>query len=314
MKAEADSKAELTISQLVWDFYNENGDEGNPSIDWKSSMDPLFEKLSTKNEEAHLAMLFYSSLGCSEEVKRCVEQLHCHVNYTIGTFGTPLNNAISSGGRELISYLLSLKEIDISGIDAYFNETPLIMAARMGDVDSIQQLIIRDPDLYVQSYLHGTALTAAIYNKERDVVQKLLNKETAGTINEKHPGALLCAIHRGDLGILKMLLEKNIDINTYGNVNYEEPPQYIKEGVYDSPFITRSGSFFELPVIAAMKHNNLGALSLLLHYNADISKKGMMSDHSAEDWLSKGLPLSEEVKAMLSQHIEAMDRRVTLTR
>lgn len=304
----ADETIELNesnwISDMVWNFYNEEDDE-DTSSDWLTKLNHSLEKLPEKSPAAHLAMLVYSSLGQKDKVKYCIEHLSCDINFNENTFGTPLNNAIISGNQELIDYLLKKDGCDINKADEYFNETPLIVAARIDDVDTVNKLIKYSTlQSDIQSYLYGTALTAAIYHQHTDVVEALLSIENSETVNN-HPGALLCAIHGSNMDILKLLLNKGIAVNEYGNEGYEEPPQYIKEEIYSSPFATRGAPFFELPLIATMKANNIDALSLLLKYGADVSKKGMLSKYSLEDWFfSKDLKLSGEVRKMLKNHFK----------
>lgn len=204
--------------------------------------------------------------------------------------------AVTARKINSIKFLLE-QQVDVNAVND-LNETALILAVKEGYIEAVQAILVKsNVDLHIQSYLYGTALTAAIYFKKIEIIDLLLNKETV-IDNNKHPLALICAIRRNYDSVILKFLDKGADINSSGEEGYIDPPDWVKDLESPSPFTPMGPPVFDLPVIVAMQQNHVASLKALMSRTPDLKKKGS-SNLSAEDLL-KSNSISAEAKQIVN--------------
>ncbi len=94
----------------------------------------------------------------------------------------------------------------------YNNETNLIRAVICNNSLEVKRLMMQpNIDISVQGFLTGTALTYAIF-KEQFEIAKIILENAKYPIGD-HPGALHWAIIGKNKEIIRLLVEKGVDIN-----------------------------------------------------------------------------------------------------
>ena len=93
--------------------------------------------------------------------------------------------------------------------------TPLLFAARMGDVDSGRILLENGADLNDKAPLGTSALVIAAHSGHRAFAELLLEKGADPNAMDAGYGALHIAVQRGDTELVKSLLARGADPNAY---------------------------------------------------------------------------------------------------
>lgn len=139
-----------------------------------------------------------------------------NVNYLQGSIN-PLILASSVGNVEVVQALLKAgADINTQGESTLFS--PLILAARNGHSNVVEELLEKKADSQLESNGGHKALDFAIF-KNRIEAAKLLINDPSFDVEDDAPAALVIAIARDYIEILKELISKNPDLNfNYGSL------------------------------------------------------------------------------------------------
>ena len=206
-----------------------------------------------------------------------------------------LFKAIESNNVELVQELC-LENEDLVNSEDIEKETPLIMAIIYGHNRLVDLLLTFSPDLHVQSYLYGTALTAAIFKQEWELVERLLKaeQEQYGVLQPGlHPGAFLWTLRHGNLTYIEKFIQSGANVNTAmqtcdGKVCYEDPTEWVWPGLdFDDYAFGRNPlkPDFDLPLNVVLKSsidNEIVVINTLLQYGADPDLKGYAQQTARE--------------------------------
>jgi ankyrin repeat protein len=240
----------------------------------RSIVDALFASNKLSFEDYHIAMIYYASLGDVEKVKECITKYHCYSNYYHRLFHSVLHKAAAKGQSNVINAYINDPHVNINLLN-YLNESPFHVALRNNHIDAAELFLLRsDFNLYQQSLLQGTPLTAAAFNHQTQLALKLLKRENH--FNDKqHPRAFLCAIENDDEELITAMIAHGADINLVEKDSYSEPNAWVWEEQLSSPFVTVTDDpIFDLPILLALQQNKLLALQLLLRNGVDLNKSG----------------------------------------
>lgn len=186
--------------------------------------------------------------------------------------------AANSGDIQLTKDLI-FKRKDLGLTDIY-SDTPLHWAARNGQADVVESLIINSKtlDINEKNQVTGeTALICAVKENHKDIVKILIN---IGADKEAQDNtgfsALNWAAQRGNKEIIEILL-KNLSSNVSltGNSNsivsavYSGDLATVKLFVKEGLPINASDSYGETPLFAAVKIGNIDILKYLIKQGVD---------------------------------------------
>lgn len=177
-------------------------------------LDQLLKNKSLEN--SLLKSIFYHACrkGKFNIVKYFIEvrQLSPSLKVDDNFFTGPIFKAAAeSGNLDLVKYLLEIHHVDIEsqGLTAGTRDTALSRAAHQGHASVVEYLISKganvNPEVSESNILNG-----AIESNQLSVVMLLV--EAGTTISHFHLG---WALNRGNLDIVKYLLQKKPNINTH---------------------------------------------------------------------------------------------------
>lgn len=180
---------------------------------------------------------------------------------------TPLMAAMRNGHFNVFKLLIE----NNSNVNTknHSNETVLILAIDEKIPQHFLELLLssEEIDLHVQSYFWGTALTYALFNKQFDKANLLLNKEKIFHLAQ-HPGALHWAVIRNNLEILNAFKNYQVDFNTTKYFKFNPPPDWVwKSMPSKSPFSFREKDI--TPLLASLNEENHSLLTWLLDHGAN---------------------------------------------
>lgn len=186
----------------------------------------------------------------------------------------PFLDAVQKQDQDKLAKLLFEGEQNINATD-YLNQTPLIIAASLGNTVLSEMLLLFKPGLRIQSYPFGTALTAAIFLKNSELVSILIKAEIDlhGTFDATyHPSAFCWAIRSGDEELVKTFIKHGAQLNSYNEEHYEEHPDWVWGELIDKNCPFKSNPLdqrFDLPLNIAVRNNQIGIASLLVASGAN---------------------------------------------
>lgn len=148
-------------------------------------------------------------------------------------------------------------------------ETALIVASRSGYKDIVELLIRNCADVNIKTNDGNTGFTFASYNGHDEVVDIL---KKSGAVPIKYPDdKILTAALKGDINLLKALLEKGVSPNTFSQIGGETPLMY------------------------AIGQNHIECVKLLLEFGADVNIK-TKDGHTALDGAKNKPDMLELIK------------------
>ena len=199
-----------------------------------------------KNIETHLtkAILKYRSyhIPCHHQPLADNEILNWFVN---GELGQKLHRlAIVNGDKDVESFLRKA-HVDVNQPDKKTGDTPLILAARIHDADTVKELLAAKADISARSKIPKDAIYEALENINRtnfrddqqfETIKCLL--EHGADVNQRllhRPKTRLSeyAIPKSELRVAKLLISHSKSIKT------ETVHQLAKVRSIDSPYIIR---------------------------------------------------------------------------
>ncbi|PGH27749.1 hypothetical protein AJ80_00537 [Polytolypa hystricis UAMH7299] len=120
----------------------------------------------------------------------------------------PWVSAILKQGHWMRWFFVDVEETDEAGC------TPLHIAAKKGDKETIQLLIDHGVDINTKDKYGQTALHIAAYNKHKEIVQLLIDPRVDVNIKEKYEKtALHIAALKGYKEIVQLLIDQGADVN-----------------------------------------------------------------------------------------------------
>ena len=130
------------------------------------------------------------------------------------TFESALQEAHRTNNENVLFFLL---ELNIT-LPLENDNTDHMIASRRGDFMTVQFLLSKDPDIYIQNNDGVTALMDASGKGHHQVVELLLSKDPDINIqNNDGWTALMYASHYGHHQVVELLLSKDPDINIQNN-------------------------------------------------------------------------------------------------
>jgi ankyrin repeat protein len=130
----------------------------------------------------------------------------------------PLHAAAEAGHDKVIAYLLTVGAKVECRTGAYIEqreETPLLLAARRGQLKSIQALVKGGADINAKTLLNNTALGWAVQMNDYKLFRFLLSNNA-----KTEPTLLRLAASRGDIKIIKELLTRGLKVQVGGDPKY----------------------------------------------------------------------------------------------
>lgn len=155
--------------------------------------------------------IYFASLLGLVDVVKWLEDQGLDVNSSGGTFGFPLQAAITRNHEDLVKHLLG-RGVDVRKKGGMFG-TALIAAAAMSTTDMVKTLLDAKSDLTATDQNGWTALHHAANRGNHDIVQLLIDKGAdinAVTTDNKTPTELALTLRGGN--VLHVLAEKGARI------------------------------------------------------------------------------------------------------
>lgn len=192
---------------------------------------------------------------------------------------TPLMAA--AGHLEVVKYLISCGA-DLNAVREYDGITPLMVAARHGQISVFRELILNGANVHVRDCDGENALMVAARHDNLDIVEELIN--CGLDINaEENDGrtALYIASFAGGLETVRFLLSRgaNIDAGVDGNVGTALEVaavncrlDIVQELIRHNANVNlRSKNGSTALIVAADDYENIGVIRALLLAGADVS-------------------------------------------
>ena len=117
--------------------------------------------------------------------------------------------------RELINYGAEINAEDFD------RNTPLHIASGAGNILAVKELLKHDLEL-ISNIDHDTAFELAAFNGHELVVREFLKGENKDLVLKQHSTILNSATYYGDIELVKLLLEYDVDVNS----RWDEDPCY----------------------------------------------------------------------------------------
>lgn len=172
-----------------------------------------------------------------------------------------LKIAIRNGQVEKIKYILQLGFDKNARINDR-NETPLILASKLGKIDIVHHLIYEGADLNARCELDRTAWDWAIYNKQKDIAV-LLNNRTHGfdARDANNNTQLDRALSNKRFDIADFLIENGANINAHDDNNRSLLDRAMENGTYkDAQFLIKNGAFASFEAIEEYRYRFVQAI------------------------------------------------------
>jgi ankyrin repeat protein len=138
-----------------------------------------------------------------------------NINSKTGQGATPLSLAAGLGFNNVVEVLLEAKA-DTQSADLE-GDTALHRAARNGHEDVVRVLLLDGAKIEDRNNRGQSPLFIAVQNGKVGVARILLNKLVDEPIDTNHPGILHAAARCGNDDILRLLLDKEIDVKAKDN-------------------------------------------------------------------------------------------------
>jgi len=183
------------------------------------------------------------------------------------------------------------------------NETPLIISILNDNTDALKAILEKKPDLYIQSFIWGTALTAAIFLDKQEMYRELIRREDSIGIN-KHPGALIWAVKKNNLELVEILCKKGANPNSTSKDEFEDiDPSLWQFTIYENtPFSLNPNYFsFDLPLNIAIKRNHVDIVKCLLNFEINLDAPGFMGQ-TPNDLLNLNLNINTQIIDLISDY------------
>ncbi|MFP3027759.1 MAG: ankyrin repeat domain-containing protein [Wolbachia sp.] len=165
------------------------------------------------------SLMFAAESGHLDVVKYLVKEARVDVNAGNEFGNTPLIFAAEDGHLDVVKYLVKEAKANVNARNDC-EDTPLIFAAEKGHLGIVKCLVEAKADVNARSngrrFEETTALISAIYKAHLDVVKYLVKEGNTDVNTQDRKGntPLMLAAQRGDLGIVKCLVEAKADANT----------------------------------------------------------------------------------------------------
>ncbi|WP_164491614.1 ankyrin repeat domain-containing protein [Staphylospora marina] len=172
---------------------------------------------------------------------------------------------------EIASYLLDQGiPVDVN-IDPIIRWTPVLGGARRHNWDTVRFLIQSGADVYVRDHNNNGLLEMAIYNRQFDLAEELLDRGVPVDVK----GVLKWAVQEGPLKLIRRMLEKVADVNAN----------------------TAHGEF---PLEYAIQRGDVEIVRCLLEAGADM-KHGLFQVRDSQKYGKVPFPVAKELFFLLLQ-------------
>lgn len=123
--------------------------------------------------------------------------------------------AAEHGWREIVTMLIEIYQVNVDIVDSItFSSTPLILAAKRGNLDILNYLISKKANIDFFNGEHQNALHHSIANGHIEIVQALLKAGVSiNTLTSDNNSPLMIAIKYNRTDISKYLIDNNADVS-----------------------------------------------------------------------------------------------------
>lgn len=294
-----DDKYIMKESQALQTYIKHSKNNSTEALKY-SSFNSFADMLKDQGERTLRIAAFH---GNTELVKLLIE---CNISQTEGEMGiTPLMDACKHGFYEIAEVLV---DADASFAPNLFNKTPLLIAVEHGNSDIVELLLDRNhpqtPDNSNNYPLH-----VAILNNREFVVDTLLRYDVVDEPNSRNKSALYLAAERGNVEIVRMLLNANLR-HTFNETLLFSPIRAdfidILKLLLDSGIDPNHTSNTITPIEMATSYGRLNMVKLLIEYGAKYKHLFMPAIKSKNVDLMKYIYSLDENDAHMFSNITPM--------
>jgi uncharacterized protein len=189
------------------------------------------------------------------------------------------NGSVAEGNAIVLRYIRSGKDINVKN---YEKKSLLNVAARMGLVEGVQQLIKAKADLNSIDNEGSSALSSSLGNGYVEIVKILIKSGADVNIGRGYKGKtpFMSAVEKGNLELIDLFLKAKVDLSIKDEKG-QTALDYAKES------------------------GRKDLIDLLSNQRNDNSKKGEVEDSSSQS----NEPIKEENNIHKEQHNQAQEKK-----
>jgi len=299
-KANIEKKDELGNSSLIAAVHNMN----------LTMMEELLKHGANVNifDDKRRNSLIWACLKKNRDMVQFLLQYPININYKCFNGNTPLIITCFTDQLDVAQDLLSQPSIQINETNNRKN-TALITAAECGNLQIVQDLVLKKASLNLKNKFGNTALMAAIEKDNVDVAEFLLNQKVDITVKNKNgETALFIACRRNHQKLIEQLIEQGADLNGK-NSNLKSVLMQACENrnmplieylIQHQADVNKTyGMWNETAFMASCKCDDIAIMKLLLNYNIDVNLTSWYGKNSLMYLCENGL--CEQAELIINQ-------------
>ena len=213
----------------------------------KETVDFVLKKGADPNLSSYRGspLFLASKMGFYDVALRLVQE-GAEPEYAKNDGSTPLSEAVRNNHLEVAELLIKAGADPELG-DSMFKRTPVFLAAANGNAEMIEILCDNGADPKEADIYETTPLDNAVVNGGKEAVLLLLEKGAALTEDGNASKAVLDVCSRKNLALLKLFIEKGLNVNCLAPLKVPLLSGCIKNGYYDpAKILLSSGADLQL--------------------------------------------------------------------